>query len=145
MNISNFVLNWILNWIIFGPDSMFDWIIKTYQIGLVTTLICIKSFVCLAQPTSKFSGYKLKIVYQEKTMVRKGSANCSDPLFESLHHARINPTPRIALSVGSLVRPLVTKFQPTDWWWLCAGSHGLSARRVQRTKSRRTEGPQIRS
>ena len=30
MNISNSVLNWI----IFAPDSMFDWIIKTYQTGL---------------------------------------------------------------------------------------------------------------
>ena len=34
MNISNLVLNWILNWIIFGPDSMFDWIIETYRTGL---------------------------------------------------------------------------------------------------------------
>ena len=35
-NISNLVLNWILNWIIFGPDSMFDWIIKTYRPGLMS-------------------------------------------------------------------------------------------------------------
>ena len=69
---------------------MLDWIIKTYQTGLVTTLICIKLFVCLALPTPRFSGNKLKVVYQEKTMVQKGFANCSAPLFESLHHARIN-------------------------------------------------------
>ena len=34
MNIWNLVLNWILNWIIFWPNSMFDWIIETYQTGL---------------------------------------------------------------------------------------------------------------
>ena len=28
------ILNGVLNWIIFGPDSTFDWIIKTYQTGL---------------------------------------------------------------------------------------------------------------
>ena len=36
MNISNLVLNWIFNWIIFGPNSMFDWIIETYRTGLMT-------------------------------------------------------------------------------------------------------------
>ena len=31
MNISDFILNWILNWIMFGPDSMFKWIIIRYR------------------------------------------------------------------------------------------------------------------
>ena len=35
MNISNFISNWMLNWIIFGTDSMFDWIIETYRTGLI--------------------------------------------------------------------------------------------------------------
>ena len=35
MYTSEFILNWILNWIIFGPDSTFDWIIKTYRTGLL--------------------------------------------------------------------------------------------------------------
>ena len=34
MQISNLVLNYILNWIIFGSDSMFDWIIEMHRTGL---------------------------------------------------------------------------------------------------------------
>ena len=32
---------------------------------------------------------------------------------------------------------------PTDWWWLCVGSHGLSAWRARRTKSRGLKGLQL--
>ena len=37
MNNPDFVLNWILNWIIFKPDSMKKWILKTDRPGLLLT------------------------------------------------------------------------------------------------------------
>ena len=55
---------------------------------------------------------------------------------------KLLPTPRIALFVRWLVRPLVTKFQLHPIWCV---RRGLSACRAQRTKSRWPEGPPTRS
>ena len=46
--------------------------------------------ICCLDSSTYFLGKGVEFTYQEKRRVQKGFENCWVPLFENLHHARIN-------------------------------------------------------
>ena len=104
MNISNLVLNWILNWIIFGPDSMFDWIIETYRPGLLG------SEVLNPCSTNLFLNSFWKILIQNPPKILLPGL-CSPSIMHWLNHKTTRPRFYCILTVFHCVRDFIPFMQ----------------------------------